>query len=78
MTHVYPTKLQLDKANSLDTEASFSAVVNLLFYVLPNVCGVLCWSLFWYALLYVHSNFDEEEKAGCFAFIFFRMSCYSI
>ena len=38
--------------------------------------GVLCWSLFWYALLYVLSSFaiiltGERERAGCFAFIVF-------
>ena len=37
--------------------------------------GALCWSLFWYALFYVLSSFgnylDEEERAGCFAFIVF-------
>ena len=42
--------------------------------------GVLCWSLFWKALLYVLSklHLDEEERAGCFAFIVFWMSCYCI
>ena len=43
---------------------------------LPLFAGVLCWSLFWYALLYVFSSFinhlDEEERAGFFAFIVFR------
>ena len=38
--------------------------------------GVLCCSLFWYALLYVLSRFcihlDEEERAGCFDYILFR------
>ena len=38
--------------------------------------GVLCLYSFWYALLYVLSNLDEEEKVGCFAFIVFRVSCY--
>ena len=27
------------------------------FMYLPLFVGVLCWSLFWYALLYVHSSF---------------------
>ena len=42
---------------------------------------VLCWSLFWYALLYdlsiFASIFDVSERAGCFDFIVFWMSCYS-
>ena len=45
---------------------------------------VLCWSLFWYALLYVFPSFcnllDEEERererADRFALIVFWMSCY--
>ena len=42
--------------------------------------GVLCLSLFWYALLYVVSSFcnhlEEEERAVCFNFIVLRMSRY--
>ena len=41
--------------------------------------GFLCWSLFWYALLCVFSSFnhlEEEERADCFVFIVFWMSCY--
>ena len=42
--------------------------------------GVLRLSLICYALLYVHSNFSiilkRNEKAGCFAFIALKMSCY--
>ena len=35
-----------------------SVVVDLMFYVPPIVCGgFLCWSLFWYAILYVLFNF---------------------
>ena len=34
-----------------------SKAVDLLLYVPPIVCGDLCWSLFWYALLYVLSSF---------------------
>ena len=40
---------------------------------------VLCWSLFWYALLYsfrVCNHLDKEERASCFPFIVFWMSCY--
>ena len=37
--------------------------------------GGLCWSMFWYALLY-GKHLDEEERAGCLAFIVFQMSCY--
>ena len=39
--------------------------------------GVLCLSLFCYALLCVHFSF-EEDKAGCFASIVFNMYCYYI
>ena len=48
----------------------------------PIVCGGSVFVVVWNALLYVHFNFsicnhiDEEERAGCFAFIVFRMSCY--
>ena len=42
--------------------------------------GVLFSSLFWYALLYfvfsLAMYLDEEERAGCFAFIVFWMSCH--
>ena len=42
--------------------------------------GVLCWSLFWYALLYVLSSFAiilmRMRELVCFAFIVFWMSCY--
>ena len=51
------------------------------FMYLPLLVGALCWSLFWYALLCVVSSFAiilsrKREKAGCFAFIVSRMSCY--
>ena len=40
--------------------------------------GFLCWSLFWYALLYVLSSFaiilTGRERAGWFAFIVLWMS----
>ena len=42
--------------------------------------GVLCLSLFWYALLCALSIFcnhpEEKERAGSFAFIVLRISCY--
>ena len=41
----------------------------------PLFVGVLCLSLFCYALLCVHSS-EEEEKAGCFAIIVLQMYCY--
>ena len=43
--------------------------------------GVLCWSLFWTALLYVLSSFATiltRKRAGCFAFIDFQGSCYCL
>ena len=53
----------------------WSVVVDLLFNQLPIVVGVLCLSLFCYALLCIHSSF-EEKKAGCFAIIVLQMYCY--
>ena len=42
--------------------------------------GVLCLSLFWYVLLCALSFFcnhpEEKERAGSFAFIVLRISCY--
>ena len=49
---------------------------------LPLFVGVLCLSLFCYALLCVHSiilfynHLEEEEKADCFAIIVLQMYCY--
>ena len=44
--------------------------------------GVLFWSLFWCVILCVVSSFcnhvDEEERAGCLAFIVLWMCCYYI
>ena len=46
----------------------------------PLFVGVMCLSLFCYALLCVHSSvcshFEEEEKAGCFAIIVLPMYCF--
>ena len=47
---------------------------------LPLFVGVLCWSLFgmhyFMSILVLQSYLDEEERACCFAFIVFLMSCY--
>ena len=44
----------------------------------PLFVGVLCLSLFCYALLCVHSSFaiilKRKEKAGCFAIIVYKCS----
>ena len=55
-------------------------VVDLLFNVLPIVCGS---SVFVCVLLCINScpflfcnHFEEEEKAGCFAIIVLYMYCY--
>ena len=40
---------------------------------------VLCWALFWYALLCLFlfcNHHDGEKRYCCFAFIAFWMSCY--
>ena len=57
--------------------------LHLLMYCLiyfPLVVGFLSLSLVCYALLCIHSSFakhlEEEEKAGCFAFIALQISCY--
>ena len=39
-------------------------------------CGGSVFVFDFFALLYVLSSFEEEERAGCFAFIVFRMSYY--
>ena len=41
----------------------------------PLFVGVLCLSLFWYALLCVLSSL---ERAGCFAYVVLQMSCCCI
>ena len=59
-------------------------VVLLLIYCsmyFPLFVGVLCLSLFWYVLLCVLSSFAiilkrKRVRAGYFAFIVLRMSCY--
>ena len=40
--------------------------MDLLFIVTP-ILGVYNCSMFCCTLLYVHSSFDGEERAGCFA-----------
>ena len=58
------------------------AVILLLIYCfmyLPLSVEVLFLSLFWcscYVSFLFYNRLDEEERAGCFAFIFFLMSCY--
>ena len=64
---------------------SKAVVLLLVIYCLmyfPLFVGVLCLSLFWYALICVHSSFaiiylEEEdlEIAGCFAIIVLQMYC---
>ena len=55
-------------------------MVLLLFYVPPIFVGVLCWSLFWYALLHALSSFaiilTRKKELVVFACIVFWMSCY--
>ena len=54
----------------------------LLLLIIALCAGVLCWSLFWYALLYALSRFcnqlGEGEKSGCFALIVFLLPCYCL
>ena len=53
--HLMPPPCSLDCCPFFKGGGSF--VVDLLLYVPPIVCRVLCWSLFWYTLLYVLSSF---------------------
>ena len=49
------------------------------FMYLPLYVGVLCWSLLWYALLYVLFSFTiilMNKRTGCFAFTVVWVSCY--
>ena len=53
------------------------------FMYLPLFVGVLCWSLFLVCTTlcpfsFCRNHLEEEERAGCFAFIVLRMSCYCI
>ena len=53
--------------------------VFVLLYIFVSFLGVLCLALFCYALICVLSSFAivlKRERAGCFAFIVFWMSCY--
>ena len=57
----------------------FCLVVYSFFVVAPIVCGGLSISLFLLAILCVLSSFAiislGEERAGCFTFVVFRISC---
>ena len=61
-------------------KATVSVVVDLFFDVLSVVCGgsVFVFDLFCITLcpFLFCNNLEEEEKAGCFAFIVLQMSCY--
>ena len=61
-----------------------SVVVHLLFNVLPIVCGggggggsafVFVFVCITLCPFYFCNYLEEEERAGCFAFIVLRMSC---
>ena len=44
----------------------------------PLFVGVLCLSLFgmhYFVSFLVYNHLEEEERAGCFAFVVLRMSC---
>ena len=53
---------------------------DLLFYVPPIVCGgsvlVFCLVCINLCPFLFCNHLDEEERAGCFTFIFSWMSCY--
>ena len=39
-------------------------------------CVGLCFAMHYFVSFQVYNHLDEEERAGCFAFIVFWMSCY--
>ena len=39
-------------------------------------CVRLCFRMHYFMSFLVFNHLDEEERASCFAFIVFRMSCY--
>ena len=42
-----------------------------------GICVVLCFGMHYFMFFIGFCNhLDEEERADCFAFIIFRMSCY--
>ena len=57
-----------------------SVIVDLVFNVIPSVCGVLCLSLFCYALLCVHYSFaiilKNQRKLVALLFVVLQMYCY--
>ena len=57
-----------------------SVVVDLLFYLPPIVCGgsmlVFVFVCITLCPFYFCNHLEEEERAGCFGFIVFWMSCY--
>ena len=54
-----------------------SVVVVLMFMYLPLFVGVLCWSLMWYALLYILSSFAIilTRKRELVALLLFSFGC---
>ena len=70
----------LDEDNLVSFSDSSYAVVDLLFIVLPIVCGgsvfvcvLLCITLCAFLFCY---HLEEEQKLCCFAFTVLQMSCY--
>ena len=41
-----------------------------------GVCVCLCFVVNYFVSFLVCNHLEEEERAGCFAFIVLRMSCY--
>ena len=63
------------------TARSSYVVADLLFMYFPLFVGVLYLSLFgmhYFVSFLVFNHLEEEARAGCFAFVVLRMSCYCI
>ena len=63
------------------TARSSYVVAVLLFMYFPLFMGVLYLSLFgmhYFVSFLVFNHLEEEARAGCFAFVVLRMSCYCI
>ena len=45
-------------------------------HCLWGFCAGLCYGMRYFMSFLACDHLDEEERAGCFAFIIFRMSCY--
>ena len=75
--NIKPGLTKLSKNLGQKFGASKSVVDDLVFYVPPIVCVVLCWSLFRYALIWVYSSFAIilTRRRGLVALILLSCGC---